>query len=83
LDGGFAIAGTTSDNDFWLGRTDNEGKLLWQHTYGGNNDDSVVDLVALPDGGFALTGETDSKGPGSRDFIAKSDFWLVRTNPQP
>ena len=80
-DGGFALAGGTKSKgagggDFWLLRTDDEGNLLWDKTYGGASKDYAYDVVLLPDGGFALGGITDSKGAGGRDF------WLVRTDSE-
>ncbi|MSP93188.1 MAG: hypothetical protein EXR79_15540 [Myxococcales bacterium] len=42
--------------------------------YGGDKIDEARALVAMPDGGFAVAGRTDSKGAGA------ADMWLVRTD---
>ena len=47
-------------------------KVLWQKTCGGAEDDGVVALTALPDGGLAAAGWTASKGAGS------ADAWVLR-----
>ena len=79
-DGGFALAGETTTNsaggwDFWLVRTDSEGNLLWQQTFGTADEDwPCLDLVALPDGGFAIAGGTKSNG------ATHGDVWLLRTD---
>lgn len=78
-DGGFAVAGYTQSKgaggrDFWLVRTDEDGALVWDETYGGANCDVACAVAALPDGGFAVAGYTSSKGAGDEDF------WLVRTD---
>ena len=78
-DGGFALTGFTDsfgagDVDFWLVKTDGSGNVEWNQTYGGASFDGAYALVETSDGGFALTGETDSFGAGD------TDFWLVKTD---
>jgi len=78
-DGGFALAGKTDHAgaggyDFWLIKTDADGSMMWNQTYGGAEDDIAHSLVVTSDGGFAIAGETSSFGAGD------SDFWLVKTN---
>jgi len=78
-DGGYAIAGFTSsfgagDNDFWLVKTDASGNMMWNQTYGGTGDDYAFSLVAISDGGYAVTGETRSfKAEGSDWLLVKTD----------
>ena len=78
-DGGYAIAGYTTSfgagsYDFWLIKTDADGSMMWNQTYGGAEDDIAHSLVVMSDGGFAIAGETSSFGAGD------SDFWLVKTD---
>jgi hypothetical protein len=78
-DGGFALAGVTTsfglgNSDCWLIKTDANGNMLWNHTYGGTEIDGAYSLVETYDGGFALAGTTTSYGHGF------NNFWLVRTN---
>lgn len=52
-DGGFAMAGYTESKgagqkDFWLVRTDADGSLLWDATYGGGMSDRAWAVSALP-----------------------------------
>jgi uncharacterized repeat protein (TIGR02543 family) len=79
-DGGFALAGYkgygAGIKDFWLVRTDSSGNELWNQTYGGAGDDWAWSVVETADGGFALTGYTNSSGAGDRDF------WLVKTDAE-
>jgi hypothetical protein len=81
-DGGFALAGYTASEgdpfgDFWLVRTDAEGNMLWNQTYGGTSWDEVHSLVETDDGGFAMTGLTCSYG-----YAGTGDVWLVRTDAE-
>ena len=78
-DGGYTIAGHTrsfgaGDYDFWLVKTDGSGNMTWSQTYGGIDSDSVHSLIQTSDGGYAITGQTQSLGAGS------SDLWLVKTD---
>jgi len=58
----------------WVLEMDSHGNLVWEKTLGGNQDDSGVGIVAAPDGGFFVIGQT--KSFGTRD--GKSDVWLIR-----
>jgi len=78
-DGGYALAGYTDSfgaggSNFWLVRTDTNGNMQWNTTYGGTNNDQAYALVQTTDGGYALAGYTYSFGAGSYDF------WLVKTD---
>jgi hypothetical protein len=78
-DGGYAMAGYTDSfgagsDDFWLIKTDANGNMQWNKTYGGANSDIGRSLVVAPDGGFAIAGYTSSYGAGAYDA------WLVKTD---
>jgi len=78
-DGGYALAGNTYSfdygyADFWLVKIDADGNMMWNRTYGIENDDHPYALVQTSDGGFAIAGETRCQGAGGYDF------WLVKTD---
>lgn len=78
-DGGYIMTGWTTsfgvgNTDFWLVKTDALGNMRWNRTYGGPEYEFAYSLVAASDGGYALTGWTDSFGAGN------SDFWLLKTD---
>jgi predicted secreted protein len=77
-DGGYALAGNTkplgaAGYDFLLLKTDANGNLLWNKTYGGAGDEGVFSTIQTCDGGFLLAGDTNSFGIGGYDF------WLIKT----
>lgn len=79
-DGGYALAGRVAsqqgfgDGDFWLVKTDSSGNVQWDKTYGGTGEETAHSVVQAIDGGFALTGLTNSLGAGG------FDTWLVKTD---
>jgi formylglycine-generating enzyme required for sulfatase activity len=78
LPDGYLLAGDTASKgaggvDAWLVRTDLNGAKLWDHTYGGKQFDSALQVLAVP-GGFAFSGTTASTGAGG------NEMWLVRTD---
>jgi len=80
-DGGFGLAGYTYPDgaqyaDFWLVKTDMNGNMEWNQTYGGAGFEEARSLVKTSDGGFALA--------GSKVALDKhgADFWLVKTDAQ-
>jgi predicted secreted protein len=78
-DGSYALAGGTASfgaglGDFWLVKTDVNGNMQWNKTYGGNYNDVAYALAQTGDGGYALAGYSTSFGAGL------GDFWLVKTD---
>ena len=72
-DGGFLIAGRTNSYgagvyDVYIVRTDENGTLLWNKTYGGSNNDLANDIINTSDGNFLVIAYTSSFGAGGNDF---------------
>jgi prepilin-type N-terminal cleavage/methylation domain-containing protein len=73
-DGGYIIAGHTTSYgsgsyDIFLAKYDSSGTLSWNRTWGGSNIDTIKSVVQTTDGGYAVTGRTQSYGAGSNDAI--------------
>ncbi len=75
-DGGFIIAGTTSSFPDWITyreqvyliKTDKDGTLVWQKTFGGIYGDYGYDAKEVPGGGYIVSGN------------ASNSFYLLRTD---
>lgn len=77
--GGFAITGDTNSfgagaSDVWLLRTNADGNLLWNRTYGGLSGDRGRSVLEVSGGGFAIAGDTGSFGAGNYDV------WYLQTD---
>jgi hypothetical protein len=79
-DGGYIVCGYSdpyggAGSDIILVRLDASGSLIWKKTIGGMHMDRAHSVAATIDGGFILTGTTQSYGSGTPDLL------LIKTDP--
>ncbi len=88
-DGGFIIAGSATSwgdgsYDIFLEKIDSAGNPVWAQSMGGVGFDVGNSIDITTDGGFVITGQTDSVGAGDYDIIiarydAAGTFQWART----
>ncbi|QMU31044.1 T9SS type A sorting domain-containing protein [Adhaeribacter radiodurans] len=96
-DGGYLLGGSSlsgiSGNktqanrgreDYWLVKTDKQGKKLWDNSYGGKGVDNLTSILATPDGGYLLGGSSASGISGDRSQVNRggTDYWVVKIDSE-
>ncbi|MGB9960084.1 MAG: hypothetical protein ACPLKQ_06160 [Candidatus Bathyarchaeales archaeon] len=76
--GGYMILTTTqpptsTDEDFWLIKTDEEGNKIWEKCYGKNSSDIPMAIVKTSDGRYLLAGWTFSSEARWDGLLIKVD----------
>ena len=80
-DGGYILTGSTASfgndsYDVWFIKTDAQGVEEWNQIFGGSDDDYGSSIQQTADGGYIITGWTNSFGNGN------DDAWLIKVeNP--
>jgi len=83
-DGGFIVTGSTKSYSMgeellWLVKIDSSGNISWERTFGGfvsSSGDGGWSVNETIDGGYIITGYTQSLGSG------RKDLWLLKTDGQ-
>ncbi|RPI17286.1 MAG: T9SS C-terminal target domain-containing protein [Ignavibacteriae bacterium] len=78
-DNGYAMTGykygiSTTDADMCIVKLDSNGTVQWSRTIGGAYNDQGACIIQTTDGGYAVSGLTDSLGTGLYDvYLVKLD----------
>jgi hypothetical protein len=90
-DGGYVLTGCTSSNtgdvsgnhglqDIWVVKLNSSGSIQWQKCLGGTSDEGATSIQQTTDGGYILTGYTESSDGDVSGLhgISYADIWVVK-----
>ena len=95
-DGGFALLGysTSSDGDvsinngsrdFWLVKTDAQGNLMWERSYGYSGADEGTHIIETSDSHLLISGVLDVSASGGQGNVGRNanrhaggDYWMLK-----
>lgn len=96
-DGNFIACGTSASGisgdkteksrgryDYWVVKIDQNAKIIWEKTLGGNHDDTVDGALALSDGSFTISGTSLSQVNGDKTvpLIGNDDIWVLNISSE-
>lgn len=74
MDSNFVLLGNTAD-DLFLSKKDRFGNEIWSQYFGGSLVDNIRYIRQTVDGGYLLSGSSNSYGSGG------SDIWVIKAYP--
>lgn len=88
-DGGYVIATNSNSTDFdvtapignydfWVFKISAEGDLLWEHSFGGSEDEYAQNILTTSDGAYIVMGNTFSSDGDVTAHYDQSDAWVVK-----
>lgn len=88
-DTGYVIAGETTSNDgdvsgnhgekdIWILNLTPSGTISWQKCLGGPGEELTSSIIQTPDGGYLVSGGTNSKSDDVSENQGKYDLWLIK-----
>lgn len=90
-DGGYILVGSATANgydvsgfhggaggDIWVVKINSSGAIEWQKCYGGTNPDRGKYIQQTADGGYIVTGSTNSADGDVKNYHAGMDYWVLK-----
>lgn len=70
-------------DDFWLVKTDGNGNIQWDKTWGGDSTEFLYSSLQTSDGGYLIAGWSLSGISGDKTESPRGefDFWVIKTTP--
>lgn len=71
------VSGNRGGADFWIVKTDFDGNLNWQKSYGGTSNESAFSALVNTAGNFVIAGYTNSLDSDIVENHGSSESWIV------
>jgi hypothetical protein len=70
--------GNWGESDFWIMKLNSSGELIWQNCYGGSSTEQVSCIQQTTDGGYIVSGLSESNDINVSGNHGKADIWVVK-----
>lgn len=74
----YDITDNDGGSDAWIMKLDQNGEIIWSKTFGGSQYDYAYSLVPLSQGGYIVTGNSESSDGDLTDNKGETDLWLFQ-----
>ncbi len=72
------VYGNYGQDDLWVIKLDSNGTTQWQKTYGGTDNDRANYAAETNDGGFVISGHSESNDIDLTQNYGNKDFWILK-----
>lgn len=74
------ISGNKGEYDYWLIKTDEAGRVLWEESYGGRASDYLYSVAVLSDGNYVMAGTSNSVDRDVKANHGAYDAWILKVS---
>ena len=72
------ITNNKGSYDFWVVKTNFEGAIIWEKSYGGSEIDEARGIVQSEDGSYVIVGDTRSNDQDISSNNGAADLWMIK-----
>ncbi|MPM15387.1 hypothetical protein SDC9_61757 [bioreactor metagenome] len=72
--------GTNSYCDYWIVQLNSTGDIIWQKSIGGSAEDRAAAIQQTSDGGYIVSGNSESTDGDVNGNHGSPDYWIVKLN---
>ncbi len=72
------VGGNNGGGDYWLVKLDPFGEIIWEMHYGGTKQESPAEMLQTADGGYIISGRSESADGNVSGNNGSFDFWVVK-----
>ena len=67
--------------DFWVIKISNTGNLIWEKSFGGDQNEEAKGITKTNDGNYLIIGDTRSNNKDVTNNKGAADLWLIKISP--
>ena len=72
------VSFSKGESDIWVVKTDGQGRLEWERTYGGAAFDAAEAIRPTRDGGYVIAGNSRSSDQDVSANAGQNDLWIIK-----